>query len=547
VRLAPLAAAGVRTSTNRPLLLAGLLVCVALVAVTVTHAMAAPPTVSFTVSPEQPVAGEPATLTPSITVDPGRTVATVEWDLDGDNTFETTDVPATPFSQAGTFTVRLRVVDDLGESSEATQEVTVSPPSSPPTASFTVSPAQPLVGQAAAYTSTSSAASGRSISSYRWDFGADGSIEVTGQKVFWPLDTAGPHTVRLQVVDSAGESAHTDRVITVRSPPTASFSVVPAQPVVGQPVTFVAEADAAPGRTIANHEWDLNGASNFEPGGETAQRDPYSTSGQKTVSLRVTDSAGESTTVTRQLSVKPANGLPVTGFEIFPLTPLVGEEVTFVSYSYDPDGPVVHVWDLDGDGSFEQSGPVVKRSFDSPGDKSPTLRVTDSDGAFDFLSKTLVVSPVPVITPSPPPPSPGPPQAAPPAAGSPTPPPGGLPAGTLRPISPFPIVRLSGVITQRGATIGQLAVRAPKGARILVRCGQRCPVKRVEKTSPGGRVRFGAMERTLQAGTVLQVFVRQGGRIGKYTSFSIRRNRPPKRSDGCLWPGKRKMAACPAT
>ena len=120
--------------------------------------------------------------------------------------------------------------------------------------------------------------------------------------------------------------------------------------------------------------------------------------------------------------------------------------------------------------------------------------------------------------------------------------PGPLP----RLLSPFPIVRLAGIVTHVGTRIRLLEVRAPKGAQALVRCrGRGCPVKRAEKLIGRAPVRFAAFERLMPAQVVLEVLVRKGDRIGKYTRFKLRRNRRPQRTDGCLWPGTTRMARCP--
>jgi hypothetical protein len=113
-------------------------------------------------------------------------------------------------------------------------------------------------------------------------------------------------------------------------------------------------------------------------------------------------------------------------------------------------------------------------------------------------------------------------------------------------LSPFPIVRLVGSVTRGGTRIHLLEVRAPKGAHALVRCrGRRCPVKRAEKVIARTRVRFAAFERLMPAKVVIEVLVRKGDRIGKYTRFELRRNRRPRRADGCVWPGTTRMAPCP--
>jgi hypothetical protein len=128
----------------------------------------------------------------------------------------------------------------------------------------------------------------------------------------------------------------------------------------------------------------------------------------------------------------------------------------------------------------------------------------------------------------------------------PTPPPTG-PTPPPRLLSPFPIVRMVGSATEVGTRIRLLSVRAPKGARALVRCrGRGCPVKRAEKLIGRAPVRFAAFESLMPAQVVLEVLVHRGDSIGKYTRFKLRRNRRlPRRVDGCLWPGTTRMAPCP--
>jgi hypothetical protein len=50
--------------------------------------------------------------------------------------------------------------------------------------------------------------------------------------------------------------------------------------------------------------------------------------------------------------------------------------------------------------------------------------------------------------------------------------------------------------------------------------------------------------RLLEPGVRLQVFVVDQGRIGKYTSFRIRRGRAPVRTDSCVRPGEASVVAC---
>lgn len=121
--------------------------------------------------------------------------------------------------------------------------------------------------------------------------------------------------------------------------------------------------------------------------------------------------------------------------------------------------------------------------------------------------------------------------------------PGG--AATLRVMSPFPVVRISGRLTATGAQITRFTVRAPRGSSIAVRCrGSSCPARRFAHAASVRRLR--AFERHLRAGTRVSVVVRKPGRIGKWATITIRRGAPPRRVDRCSYPGRGEPAACPA-
>ena len=73
-------------------------------------------------------------------------------------------------------------------------------------------------------------------------------------------------------------------------------------------------------------------------------------------------------------------------------------------------------------------------------------------------------------------------------------------------MAPAPVVRIRGWLTASGARITLLTVRAPRGARIAVRCsGRRCPVRRWARTASLMRVpRF---QRSFPAGTRIVISV----------------------------------------
>jgi PKD repeat protein len=223
------------------------------------------------------------------------------------------------------------------------------------------------------------------------------------------------------------------------------------------------------------------------------------------------------------VTVAPAtNRLPVAQFAIAPLAPEVGEQVSLRSFSYDADGSVVSQrWDLDGDGDFDENvtGKSAFTVFTKPGPRIVRLEVRDAAGAVQTDTQTIEVRR----------------QAK--SAGS---------SSGPQLMYPFPVIRLAGSVITSGALVRTLEVRAPVRSKITVRCfGKSCPAERFAKASGSKRVRFKRMARFLRAGTVIKVAVRKGNLIGKYTRWMIRGTKLPRRTDACLYPGKRKPVRCP--
>jgi PKD repeat protein len=345
--------------------------------------------------------------------------------------------------------------------------------------------------------------------------------------------------------------------------PTADFDWAPKPVVTGKSVTLTSTSTPLdPSIPISTTRWELTGDQKFDlrsPDGTATVIAPAP--GTWRVTIRVEDSAGETDSRTREITVEagpslpprnpppppPPNQPPKSAFAAVPGAPLVGEEVTFVSYSEDPDGSIAdQSWDLDADGSFDDgTGPIATHRFSLSGENTVALRVTDDSGVASTQSLTVVVGEAPAG-------STGPPLSSSKTQPStaPTPLPKPVAASTPLPslLSPFPIVRLAGSVTQVGTYIRVLAVSAPRGARAAVRCrGAGCPVRRAERVVGRRPVRFPVLQRLLPANTVLEVLVHRGDQIGKYTRFKLRADRRPRRADGCLWPGTARMAPCPET
>jgi hypothetical protein len=226
----------------------------------------------------------------------------------------------------------------------------------------------------------------------------------------------------------------------------------------------------------------------------------------------VAGGTGTSAPVTFTLTASPPapRRLPVASFSWFPPAPVVGQSVVLVSSSTDAAGPIsAFAWDLAGNGPFRPAGPVLTTSFARAGNHVVRLQVTDALGGSNTVAETIPVS---------------------------------LPP--LRPMQPFPIVRIAGVETATGVKLSLLSVQAPVGARVTVTCrGRGCrmkPQSRLATASKHARhassvvLAFRRLERSFPAGATLEVRVSAAGELGKYTLFAIHSHRLPTRVDSCL-------------
>jgi hypothetical protein len=213
--------------------------------------------------------------------------------------------------------------------------------------------------------------------------------------------------------------------------------------------------------------------------------------------------------------------------------------VTFTATAADPDGTVAAIkWDLDDDGQFDDgTGAVATWVFSTPGSRIVAVRAVDNMGVATIAFRTIDVTGSTATQPPPPGAAPGPVPVPADAASR---------AGLM---SPFPVVRIRGLIFKGFVRVNLLSVTAPSGARVKVVChGSGCPKKAlVRRARTSNRpMRFQTLERRLRKGVVIEVVVTAPEQIGKYTRFTIRSNAAPARRDLCLQPGSSKPVACPA-
>ncbi|MDX6662860.1 MAG: hypothetical protein QOG09_962, partial [Solirubrobacterales bacterium] len=332
------------------------------------------PTAAIDYTPASPKTADEVTFDGSGSSDPDGSIASYEWDLDGDGTYETdtgsTATTTHSFDTAGVHSVGLRVTDDSGAVDETSTEVTVA--NRPPAAAFEFSPAEPTAGDEVSFDASASGDPDGSIASYEWDLDGNGSYETAGSAgAAHTYAEAGTYSVRLRVTDDQGATDVTQRDVTVASPPpppneapTAAFSFSPTEPTTADEVSLDASASSDSDGTIASYEWDFNGDGSYDtaPASSATATHAFDLAGTYGVELRVTDDRGGVDVVSHEVTVSdpppPPNQAPTAAFTATPSSPATGEQVNFdASQSSDPDGSIAsYEWDLDGDGSYETDG-----------------------------------------------------------------------------------------------------------------------------------------------------------------------------------------------
>ena len=272
----------------------------------------APPTASFLASPDQSSPGTAVSFDASGSTDAVGTITDYSWNF-GDGT-GTQDGGSTPtishtYATRNTYTVTLTLTNDADQTATSTQTVTVD---DPPTATLTPSTTLTTPGSTVRFTSiASSPDTGGEIAGYSWNFGDPGSAQnaATQADPTHAYASPGVYSVTLTVTDDLGVSSNKTVQLTVDAAPTAAFTVSSNPVTAGSSVGFDASGSTDSVGTITSYAWNLG-----DPGSAdntSTGRNPthvYGTPGSYTVSLTVTNDAGQSTTWNATVTV---NSVPV--------------------------------------------------------------------------------------------------------------------------------------------------------------------------------------------------------------------------------------------
>jgi hypothetical protein len=193
---------------------------------------------------------------------------------------------------------------------------------SAPLATFTSSPAKPLVGDTVQIdASASHAAPGWSISTYVWRINGTIQASYTTDTVQHRFTSRALWNVTLTVTDNAGVSSSFSQLSRVGYLPVAQFTFSPAAPKIDGAITFDASSSApdtvaVSGDEIVSYLWDFgDGAKTAYTGANLTETTThsYAMSGNFSVRLKVLDGEDLNATITKFVPVtKITSGVTVS-------------------------------------------------------------------------------------------------------------------------------------------------------------------------------------------------------------------------------------------
>lgn len=272
---------------------------------------------------------------------------------------------------------------DLFDTDTVTMTITCPPVNQPPTASCSASLPSPVaVGQAVTFSATGSTDPDGTIAGWEWTFpsGSPTASVTSSQSVTW--SAVGSYDVTLRVKDN--QNAWSPLVTCTTSVaifPVAVCNITsPIPRYAGMSLDFASTGSYDPDGAIAEYLWTFPGAT--PPTASTLSASAtWPVPGLVTVTLRVRDVhnawSPPDSCVVAILDPGP-NDPPLALFSYLPVVPTVGEAVSFIDQSSDPDNwDVVTGWQWTfGDGSISSTKNPL-RTYGDVGSLPVCLQVTD--------------------------------------------------------------------------------------------------------------------------------------------------------------------------
>ncbi len=224
---------------------------------------------------------------------------------------------------------------------------------------------------------------------FNWSFG-DGSSGSSEQNPAHQYSAPGAYTATVTVTDSQGDTSTATIKVTVKEankPPTASITASATEGTVPLKVAFAGSGTDPEGGELSFH-WSFGDGD--EGDGRTVNH-TFSSPGDYTVRLTVTDSAGKQGTSDVVIHAKGAQAPPLSiSFEASPREGYAPLDVAFSAIASGGSPNYAFSWQF-GDGGTG-TGDVATHTYSAPGEYTVTLTVTDSQGRQKTASMSIAVN-----------------------------------------------------------------------------------------------------------------------------------------------------------
>lgn len=256
------------------------------------------------IAPDRPTIGmlDPVTFGGAESFDSDGTIVSYTWDF-GDGTTATGVGAAHAWAAPGTYPVRLTVTDNAGMTGTATLNYVVQA-NRFPVPVLTVTPTTGPGPLTVTFDGAKSYDPDGSIMFAAIDFG-DGASSWTASDIH-TYANPGTYTATLMIWDNNWDIWTKQVTITVLPPNQAPTAVLtpPAAVVAGTAATFSAAGSVDPDGRIASYAWTWGDGTSLTSTLPTASK-TYTKTGTYTVTLKVTDDKGATTTTTKMVTVLP--------------------------------------------------------------------------------------------------------------------------------------------------------------------------------------------------------------------------------------------------
>ncbi|GAB3689746.1 hypothetical protein GCM10028857_25450 [Salinarchaeum chitinilyticum] len=284
------------------------------------------------------------------------------------------------YATAGEYEVQLTVTDSGGNVDSTNVTVTVTEPPDP--VASLPAPDAATVGETIALDAGGSDTGPNASYSWSIDGNATNASGATFQHAF---STSGEHTVSVNVSDDYGWDVN-QTTIEVFAPATAEIRANRTAVETGEAIAFEA---GGPTANVVDYTWTFGDVT--DPAGNQTVTHGYDEAGNYTVTLTVTDSAGNANTTTEIVHVEPSSEpAGPTAVLDAPGSATVNETVTFDAG--DSAGTITSYQWTFGDGETASGeSPTVQHVYQESGNYTVELTVVGANGT-NATTTTLTVA-----------------------------------------------------------------------------------------------------------------------------------------------------------